>query len=302
VLQALAARSPIPGQPINLHAQMAHSPSVLLSYMAMRQALEDNAATLDRKTRSAILITVASVDETGYTIALNSVIATQAGWTEAEVRALRTGQPDDGQLAALLDLVVQCTRNTGRVDQAAWQAAHAAGWSEDQLAEAFAFAGLAHYVDAFANFAQSELDSPFAALAPNSNGHVDADTRLTHLLIVEDQDRTRGFYEQVLGATVIRARDPVILGFHNSWIVANVGGPPTDDKPAVTLVPPLQVELASYALNVRVADVQTAYELWCSRGAHFLTPPIAREGEIRCYLRDPDGHLIELGQSVPEKR
>lgn len=84
--------------------------------------------------------------------------------------------------------------------------------------------------------------------------------------------------------------------------MANVGGPPTDDKPAVTLVPPLQVELASYALNVRVADVQTLYELWRSRGAHFLTPPIARAGESRCYLRDPDAHLIELGQSVPDTR
>src|SRR5439155_19328543 len=80
VLEALAQRSPIPGQPINLHAQMAHSPSVLLSYMAMRQALEENATTLDHKTRSAILLTVASADETGYTIALNSAIAAQAAW------------------------------------------------------------------------------------------------------------------------------------------------------------------------------------------------------------------------------
>jgi catechol 2,3-dioxygenase-like lactoylglutathione lyase family enzyme len=94
----------------------------------------------------------------------------------------------------------------------------------------------------------------------------------------------------------------VQLAADGQWPMANVGGPPTDDKPAVTLVPPLQVELASYALNVRVADVQTVYELWRSRGAHFLTPPIARDGEIRCYLRDPDGHLIELGQSVPDTR
>ena len=302
VLEALAQRSPIPGQPINLHAQMAQSPSVLLSYMAMRQALEVNAATLDRKTRSAILLTVAAVEETGYTTALNSAIAAQAGWSQSEIRDLRAGQTDDPRLCALLAVVRAVTRNIGRVDEPTWHAARTAGWSEDQLAEAFAFAGLTHYVDAFANFAQSELDSPFAAFAVSTNGHVDADTHLTHLLIVEDQDRTRGFYEQVLGATVVRARDPVILQFHNSWIVANVGGPPTDDKPAVTLVPPLQVELASSALNVRVTDIQHVYELWRSRGAHFLTPPIARDGEIRCYLRDPDGHLIELGQSVPETR
>jgi catechol 2,3-dioxygenase-like lactoylglutathione lyase family enzyme len=302
VLEALAQRSPIPGQPINLHAQMAHSPSVLLSYMAMRQALDDNADTLGRKTRSAILLTVASAEETVYTTALNSAIAAQAGWSESEILGLRAGQSDDPRLAALLALVRAVTRSVGRVDEATWRAALTASWSENQLAEAFAFAGLTHYVDAFANFAQSELDLSFSALSAGSNGRVEADTRLTHLLIVEDQDRTRNFYEQVLGAMVIRARDPVILQFHNSWIVANVGGPPTDDKPTVTLVPPLQVDLASYALNVRVTDIQTVYELWSSRGAHFLTPPIAREGEIRCYLRDPDGHLIEVGQSVPETR
>ncbi|HVH30206.1 MAG TPA: VOC family protein, partial [bacterium] len=35
-----------------------------------------------------------------------------------------------------------------------------------------------------------------------------------------------------------------------------------------------------------------------ARGAAFLTPPIDRGSEIRCYMRDPDGHLIEVGQVV----
>jgi catechol 2,3-dioxygenase-like lactoylglutathione lyase family enzyme len=91
----------------------------------------------------------------------------------------------------------------------------------------------------------------------------------------------------------------VILQFHNSWIVANVGGPPTNDKPDVTLAPPSQPNLASYALNVRVGDARATYEEWQARGAHFLTPPIDHGGEIRCYLRDPDGHLIEVGQIIP---
>ncbi|NEE37340.1 VOC family protein, partial [Streptomyces sp. SID7982] len=29
-----------------------------------------------------------------------------------------------------------------------------------------------------------------------------------------------------------------------------------------------------------------------------LTPPIDRKAEIRCYLRDPDGYLIEVGQAT----
>lgn len=51
-------------------------------------------------------------------------------------------------------------------------------------------------------------------------------------------------------------------------------------------------------LNIRVADIHTVYEQWSARGAEFLTPPIDRGAEIRCYLRDPDGHLIEVGQST----
>jgi catechol 2,3-dioxygenase-like lactoylglutathione lyase family enzyme len=51
-------------------------------------------------------------------------------------------------------------------------------------------------------------------------------------------------------------------------------------------------------MNIRVADVFAMYELWRARGATFLTPPIDRGVEIRCYMRDPDGHLIEVGQLV----
>jgi hypothetical protein len=34
------------------------------------------------------------------------------------------------------------------------------------------------------------------------------------------------------------------------------------------------------------------------KGAEFLTPPQGRDSEICCYLRDPDGHLIEVGQTT----
>ncbi len=51
-------------------------------------------------------------------------------------------------------------------------------------------------------------------------------------------------------------------------------------------------------LNIRVADIHAAYEEWRARGAEFLTPPKDHGAEIRCYMRDPDGHLIEVGQST----
>ena len=75
------------------------------------------------------------------------------------------------------------------------------------------------------------------------------------------------------------------------------GGGPTDDKPTVTLEAPTDPDRVSALLNIRVADIAAVHADWSARGAQFLTPPIDRGPEIRCYLRDPDGHLIEVGQS-----
>jgi catechol 2,3-dioxygenase-like lactoylglutathione lyase family enzyme/alkylhydroperoxidase family enzyme len=297
LLAALAERSPTPGSPINLHGQMAHAPSVLVGYISMRKALDDY-GTFDRKTRTALLLTAAAADQCAYTVAINTLIATQAGWSAAETRALRDGSVEDPKLASLLDVARQSAVNRGRVDEATWQTAVNVGWTDEQLAEAFAYIGLTQYVDTFINYASTEIDPVFATQPLQANPNVDQDMALTVLLIVEDQDRTRAFYQHVLGASVVRERDPVILKFHNSSIIANVGGPPTDDKPQVTLAPPLEPGVAHAALNIRVGDARGVYKLWKSRGAQFLTPPVDHGSEIRCYLRDPDGHLIEVGQSV----
>jgi len=75
-------------------------------------------------------------------------------------------------------------------------------------------------------------------------------------------------------------------------------GRPTEDKPTVTLGVPADPDVVSAFLNIRVADIQDIYETWSARGANFLTPPVDRGAEIRCYVRDPDGHPIEVGQAV----
>ena len=121
---------------------------------------------------------------------------------------------------------------------------------------------------------------------------------LTHLLIVADQDRSREFYHKVLGAEVIRERDPVVLRISNSWLIINAGGGPTDDKPDVIAAPPQSSHVLTSGLNIRVADVNAIYQEWKTRGAEFLTEPKDHGHEIRCYMRDPDGHLIEVGQST----
>jgi catechol 2,3-dioxygenase-like lactoylglutathione lyase family enzyme len=121
---------------------------------------------------------------------------------------------------------------------------------------------------------------------------------VTHLLIVRDVSRSRHFYTDVLGAQLLLAGPPAILRFHNSWLVLSEEGGPTDDKPDVGAVAPQDGMTLTSALNLRVADVWDVYERWTARGAHFLTPPKEHAAEIRCYLRDPDGHLIEVGQTT----
>jgi catechol 2,3-dioxygenase-like lactoylglutathione lyase family enzyme len=121
---------------------------------------------------------------------------------------------------------------------------------------------------------------------------------LTHFLVVSDQDRSREFYQSVFGATVVLERDPVILRLANSWIILNVGGGPTDDKPTVTLTTPPDADQTSAFLNIRVADIAAAYSEWSAKGAEFLTEPKDHGQEIRAYIRDPDGHLIEVGQAT----
>lgn len=122
---------------------------------------------------------------------------------------------------------------------------------------------------------------------------------VTHFLVVSDQDRSREFYRSLFGAKVVMQRDPVIMKVANSWLILNNGGGPTEDKPTVTLTTPGDPDTTSAFLNIRVADIQKVYEEWTAKGAEFLTEPKDRGAEIRAYVRDPDGHLIEVGQSTP---
>src|ERR1700721_2690162 len=121
---------------------------------------------------------------------------------------------------------------------------------------------------------------------------------LAHFIVSDDVERSRRFYSEVLGGKVIFSGDVTYVALANSWIIINVGGGPTDDKPAVTLETPSDPDLASSFLNIRVSDIQAVYAEWSARGAEFLTPPKQHKTEIRCYLRDPDGYLIEVGQTT----
>lgn len=137
--------------------------------------------------------------------------------------------------------------------------------------------------------------SPLAdAVAASPDGVV-----VAHMLIVEDIDRSIAFYRDVLGAVVEREKAPAMLRLFNTWLVLNVGGGPTEDKPDVTLTSPQDANTVSSFLNIRVADIAAVYAAWSERGAAFIAAPANRGPEIRCYLHDPDGYLMELGETTP---
>jgi catechol 2,3-dioxygenase-like lactoylglutathione lyase family enzyme len=123
---------------------------------------------------------------------------------------------------------------------------------------------------------------------------------IAHFLTVADVERSARYYEKVFGARILSLGDgnaPGYLQLANIWMILNVGGGPTPDKPTVTLSVPDPNHINSF-MNFRVADIQACYELWKSRGAKFITEPIPKYGETRCYIRDPDGYIIEVGQST----
>jgi catechol 2,3-dioxygenase-like lactoylglutathione lyase family enzyme len=121
---------------------------------------------------------------------------------------------------------------------------------------------------------------------------------VTHTIIVKDIRRSVAFYRDVLGATLLLEGAPTMLRLGNIWLIINGGGGPTDDKPEVVASPPRDPNVLSGFLNLRVSDIHRYYELWSSRGAKFITEPKVHKTEVRCYMRDPDGYLIEVGQTT----
>ncbi len=125
---------------------------------------------------------------------------------------------------------------------------------------------------------------------------------VTLFITVADIDRSADFYEKVFGGLILSRGDSKGASGHiqiaNTWLIVNVGGGPTPDKPTITLSVPADPDKVSSFMMIRVADVQACYELWKSRGAQFITAPTPRHGEIYCYMRDPDGYIIEVAQST----
>jgi len=125
------------------------------------------------------------------------------------------------------------------------------------------------------------------------------DMALTHILVVSDMAEAKRFYNDVLGAQIFReyGGTSCVLKFLGAWLLLVTGGEPTKDKPDVTFAPPADPTRVSHAMTIRVPDCQAAYDSLKDRGAEFLTPPTDWGGEVRCFFRDPEGHLLEISEA-----
>jgi len=159
LLEGILPFSPT-GKLLNMHAQMAHSPAVLAAYAAIRQATVTY-GTLDPRIRSALMLSTAAVSHSAYAQAITSFLAARAGWSQAEILALRDGRPlGEDKTDAMVGVVREAAARSGQVSDAAWQRAAGCGWSSEQIAEAFAFLALTVFTAYFLNYAQTPMDLP----------------------------------------------------------------------------------------------------------------------------------------------
>ena len=123
---------------------------------------------------------------------------------------------------------------------------------------------------------------------------------LTHILVVRELAQSVAFYRDVLGASLYReyGGTSTVFSFQGAWLLLVTGGGPTKDKPTVSFRVPADPNQVSHAMTIRVPDCQQAYDVLKARGAQFLTPPTDWGAEIRCFFRDPDGHLFEISQAT----
>jgi hypothetical protein len=159
LLDSIVHASPT-GRPLNMQAQMADAPAVLAGYVSLRRATEEH-GTLDPKARSAVMAVAGAVLEVGYVEAITSMLAIRAGWTPEEVVRICGGLgTGDAKLDSLLDVVSDAAADRGRVHGLSWERAESEGWTGAELAESFAYFGIALYSAYFCNFADTELDVP----------------------------------------------------------------------------------------------------------------------------------------------
>ncbi|MCE3240205.1 MAG: glyoxalase [Deltaproteobacteria bacterium] len=118
------------------------------------------------------------------------------------------------------------------------------------------------------------------------------------ILIVEDLDRALGFYVDVLGLRLgHRSGDYVQLDTGTTRLALYTRSAMAKTL-GMALDPPVS-NAPGFEVGFKVSDVDAAFTELIARGAQPVMPPTDRFwGQRTAYLRDPDGHLIELAQDL----
>ena len=120
---------------------------------------------------------------------------------------------------------------------------------------------------------------------------------LTTILVVSDLLKSKSFYIDVLGAELYREYgESVVLRFLENWILLVLPGGPTEDKPDIHFRIQMEPNTVSHSFTIRVQNCRESYNILKSKGVLFITPPFERGSEVRCFFKDPDGHLFEISE------
>jgi AhpD family alkylhydroperoxidase len=158
-LEALKKRM---GKLLNIHAGMAHSPVVLAAYAGVQEAITRH-GSFDGRTREAIALAVGAVDRCGYCQSAHTLGGKAAGLEPDQMLAIRAGHPTgEDKLDTLLAVLREAAADVGTVQDSTWEQAKAAGWSDEELAEAFAHLVVNLFTNYFNHYVGTELDVPAA--------------------------------------------------------------------------------------------------------------------------------------------
>lgn len=123
-------------------------------------------------------------------------------------------------------------------------------------------------------------------------------SEISTILVVSDINKSKEFYIDGLGATIFReyGGTSMVIEFLGHWLVLVTSGEPSADKPTTSFLPPENLDSVSHSFTIRVKDCHRSYSILLEKGIDFITPPYDWGAEIRCFFRDPDGHLFEISE------
>jgi alkylhydroperoxidase family enzyme len=141
----------------NLLATLAHSPTVLGSYLAFTNSFNGQ---LPERLRDLMSITVAQVLGGDYILSFAHILAKKEGISDEEVAAARRGESSDAKTAALLQLAAKAARQHGRLSDGDLQAFLGAGYTEVELVDVLTYISFSVFRVYFTLMAQPAIDFP----------------------------------------------------------------------------------------------------------------------------------------------